>query len=428
MNADLDLDLHINQLKVFKSPSRLKAILAGRGWGKSLYLLTDAIVFCAGYEGKINPRSPQVAALVMPTLVQAKAIHWHPLLNILENSPLVENINRSELRVVFKGKNKPDLLLKGADRQGDRLRGLNLVYCGLDEMQDMHPQVFPEVVFPALGRNKDWQCRAIGTPKGKASYFFQFCKMAYQSRGMRYFHFKSEDNPFFPKENLKKAKLILPARTYRQEHEASWEELEGAIFPSFSSTNIVSGVFGDIYATYLGVDWGDVHPALVVVALTGQGKFFVVDKWENPHAESNTPVTEDELLNEACRLARKWKIFRAFAPDDRPASIMSMRRRGSSQNILGLQKTVGVPRHDPGVMQRYQIADSLFYQQRLFIVDQFKDLKINVQSFHRAKSKEGFLMNEPASGQNDHAIDAGLAYCAAHLEYLYGENLLSSAA
>jgi hypothetical protein len=166
--AELSLVLHKKQLEVFRDPAQLIFILAGRGWGKSMLMLFVAIVFCLTYSEPINPASPQVALIVMPTFKQAKSIFWLPLLNLLELLPIVENVNKSDYRITFSGQ-RPDLLLRGADLQGTRLRGLNLAFVGCDEAQDLDPNVWSTVLQPALSRNKNWRALIIGTPKGKVT-------------------------------------------------------------------------------------------------------------------------------------------------------------------------------------------------------------------------------------------------------------------
>ena len=142
---ELKLSLHKKQLKIFRCNAQVIVLCAGRGFGKSVLMLTRAIAFCLGYSEPINPISPQVALIAMPTLKMARAIHWLPLLNIVEMLPIVERVDKSDFRIIFKGE-RPDLIVRGADRQGDRLRGLNLCFAGLDEFQDFDSSVWDKVL------------------------------------------------------------------------------------------------------------------------------------------------------------------------------------------------------------------------------------------------------------------------------------------
>lgn len=375
----------------------------------------DAITHCIQYQGPPDNH----AVIVCPTLTSAKAIHWPKLERLLKDSKFVEDINRTDRCITFH--NKLRLYLKGADREGDRIRGLNLFYAGLDEMQDIPEPVYTAGIFPAL-RVPGWRVLAIGTPKGKNNFFYKFCKQAYRTATHRYFHYTTEDNPLREPGLVENARLTLPPRIFRQEFEASWEELEGAIFPEFSSHNVVHSIppFERVKAFYLTVDHGDVNPFLAVVALTESKRFYVVDAWSNPH--KNQPVAFETFIHQAERLCDKHNIFRCYAPDDRPGAIESLRRRPHR----ALKTTYAVPRSKPGPLERYQMMDSLFFQKRLFILSQLKDMTNDISSFHRDKDKLGNIIDTPAPNQQDHSIDA-VSYFTSWMEfYLNGDTLRSA--
>ncbi|MBE9110293.1 hypothetical protein IQ273_12810 [Nodosilinea sp. LEGE 07298] len=359
----------------------------------------------------------------MPTLKMARAIHWLPLLAILENCPVVRDINRSDYRISFHGA-RPDLILRGSDNQGDRLRGLNLIWAGLDEFQDVNPNVWGEILFPALARNRDWESLIIGTPKGRASYFFRIHEQALREPDWSYFHFHTSHNPFFPKTHLERARRELPPKVYRQEFEASWEDFDGQILSSISPNHIAQEVPDSFRSVFLGLDWGDVNPCLVVIGLTHQGAYYLLDHWQN---RTGQPVTEVELEKRAGEFCKEYGIYRAYLPDDRPASVLSFRRYGKAQGIPGLQRSIQVQRSKPGVMERATILDSLFYQNRLYFTARTRHLYDIFASYHRAKDKDGNLLNKPADAQDDHAVDA-TAYPIGTIEFKHGDNVLAHAA
>ncbi|MBD2256667.1 hypothetical protein [Pseudanabaena sp. FACHB-2040] len=301
------------------------------------------------------------------------------------------------------------------------MRGLNLIWAGLDEYQDFSPLVWPEIIFPALARNADWESLVIGTPKGRNTHFYKLHEQAIATLGWDYFHFITADNPFFPRENLQRAEQELPPKVYRQEFEASWEDFDGQIFDQLQPRHIVNAPEA-FRGVYLGLDWGDINPALVVIGLTHQGAYYLLDHWQN---RSEEPVTEAHLLDTAAKLCRQYSIYRAYLPDDRPASVMSFRRYGKSYNLPGLQRAVRVQRSKPGVMERATIINSLFYQNRLYLTEKTRHLYDVFASYHRAKDKDGNLLNKPADGQDDHPIDAA-AYCIGTIEYKHGDHVLAA--
>jgi Terminase large subunit, T4likevirus-type, N-terminal len=415
-------EAHEKQRLILESPARLKAVNAARRFGKSEALLREAIAKCLGYKGKMRRGSNKVAMIVMPYLVQAKAVHWQPLLSLLRDAPFVDNINHSELRVKFVG-DRPDLLLKGADNQGDRLRGQDIIWAGLDEYADFHPDVWDYALYPAMAANPDWSAMIIGTPKGKRNHFYEFCKKAYKKHDWQYFHFKTWDNPHVPREFIEEAEATLPPRVFQQEMEADWVNFAGAIFDEFKSSHSIAILPAEFADIFLGADWGQVHPYLAIVGVTQQGRYYVIDHWE----PLVTPTVEDVLIREAVRLCQKWDVRRSFLPDDAPASILAFRQAGDRLGIPGLKRAVAVKRHEPGRMAGYAIMNSLFYQNRLYISQRLIGMKKDIESFHRAKDRNGLLLEETAPGQNNHSIDA-VRHVVSTIEFRHGAGLSAAAA
>ncbi|MEA5447600.1 hypothetical protein VB780_03400 [Leptolyngbya sp. CCNP1308] len=343
-------------------------------------------------------------------------------MNALENCPLVKNINRSDYRISFYG-SRPDLILRGCDNQGDRLRGLNLYASLMDEFQDVGPTVWDEIVFPALARNRDWRALLIGTPKGRTSYFYKIHEQALREPDWSYFHFHTSHNPFFPKTHLERARRELPPKVFRQEFEASWEDFEGALFSAIERHHIATEVPDSFRSVYLGVDWGDINPAMVVVGLTHGGCYYLLDFWKN---DSGLPITEPMLLEQAAKFAKEYNIYRPFLPDDRPGSILSFRRYGKLHSVPALQRSVEVKRSKPSPMERVAIGDSLFYQNRLYFTPKTAALFDEFSSYHREKDSDGNLLNKPAKGQQDHCLDAAM-HVIGTLEFKHGDHVLNFA-
>jgi phage terminase large subunit len=78
-------------------------------------------------------------------------------------------------------------------------------------------------------------------------------------------------------------------------------------------------------------------------------------------------------------------------------------------------------------MERATILDSLFYQNRLFFTQKTKHLYDTFASYHRAKDRDGNLLNKPADNQDDHAVDA-TAYPIGTIEFRQGDNVFAKAA
>lgn len=97
-----------------------------------------------------------------PFLKQAKAIAWSRIKHYARQLPGTE-VNESELWVRFRH-NGARVQINGGDNP-DGLRGLRLDGVILDEVAQMRPEVWNEIVQPALSDRMGWAC-FIGTPHG----------------------------------------------------------------------------------------------------------------------------------------------------------------------------------------------------------------------------------------------------------------------
>ncbi|WP_427162619.1 hypothetical protein ACQFX9_14350 [Aliinostoc sp. HNIBRCY26] len=402
MKNVFNLSLHKKQKQVFLDPKRFKLLISGRRFGKSRLLLTSVLVAALSFNQPIDPASPPVCLIVMPTLKACRAIHWEPLLNLLEGQPFVESISRTDFRVKLKG-GKPDILLRGADNQGDSLRGLKIAYVGVDEVQDFPLKAWQDVLYPALADTPNSKALLIGTPKGKTHWLYNFHLEAKLNKDWSYYHFVTKDNPFVPRSFLRKAELTLPPKSYRQEMEASFEDFDGQIFDQLSNKHFTTSILSEV-TYYIGVDWGDTNPAIAVIGLTKDySKFYIIDSWYN---STGQPVVQDEVLNKVANFCTKYNVRRCYLPDDRPASIKAARNLGKQRNIEGLLRTKQVNRNATKVMEGCEIINSLFYQDRLFIKDSLSEVKSQFQDYHRATNGSGNIVNKPAENQTDHLVDA----------------------
>lgn len=402
--------LHRAQLTVFSDNHRFKLLVAGRRFGKSLALLTTAITKVVQFDQYINPMSPPVCMIVMPTLKAARAIHWEPLLKILENSPFIKSISRTDFRIKFYG-NKPDLLVRGADNHGDSLRGLKLYWVGIDEVQDLSPKAWSEVLYPALADTPGSSALLIGTPKGKTHWLYNLSLEAQTSTDWGFFHYVTKDNPTIPISYLREAKRTLPPKVYNQEFRASFEDFDGQILDQFTREHIVSSA-PDNLNYYIGADWGDINCALSVIGVDSNfNNFYVVDSW---YKGTGQPITQDEFLTQLAAYSKKYNAYRVYLPDDRPAAIVAARLLGKREGIKGLERSVQVDRNSIGIMQGCDIINSLLFQNRLTVLNRNKQLIDQWQNYHRATNSAGELINKPASNQVDHLVDAP-RYCISTL-------------
>lgn len=216
--ANLQVKLHEKQLEVFNDTTRFRIVAAGRRFGKSRLaawmLLIEAL-----------KSTSKDVFYVAPTYQQAKDILWGLLKELGHEVIKSAHENTSVLTLV----NNRKIYLKGADRP-DTLRGVGLAFCVIDEYADIKPNVWEQILRPALA---DVQGGAlfIGTPKGR-NHFYELYQFAESKKDKQWagFHYSSYDNPLIPASEIEAAKNSMSSFAFRQEFLASFEAASRDIF------------------------------------------------------------------------------------------------------------------------------------------------------------------------------------------------------
>jgi len=214
--AELNIDLHPAQLKIFHSDKRFKIVAAGRRFGKS-YLSAWLLLINA-----IQSEDKDVF-YIAPTFQQAKDIMWGMLKELGKDLIAAAHENTAVLTLI----NGRKIFLKGSDRP-ETLRGVGLTYVVLDEYASMKPVVWEQIIRPTLADVRGGAL-FIGTPAGK-NHFFDLYKDALEDEDWDAFQFTSVDNPFLPKDEIDASRKTMSSMSFRQEFEASFETFTGGIF------------------------------------------------------------------------------------------------------------------------------------------------------------------------------------------------------
>lgn len=156
LRVRLPFPLRPYQHEAWRSLKRFSVLVWHRRGGKTVFGVKRCAT-AACFTGKSNARFGYVA----PYYRQAKEIAWAYLHQMLRDIPEAR-FNESELQVELP--NGAHVRLYGADNP-DSLRGLYFDGIVLDEVADMKPQVWGEIIRPALADREGWAL-FIGTPKG----------------------------------------------------------------------------------------------------------------------------------------------------------------------------------------------------------------------------------------------------------------------
>lgn len=411
----MKLRLYSKQFSVLKSKASLKLVVAGRGSGKSTTIITTAIHRCLSYKSR-NTTSTYEALIVSPTLRMARKTFWLPLLNILEGTPYITKIDKSNLQITFN--NGIILSLDSAEGNGERIRGKNLIWCAIDEAQDVSPNMLDEIILPCFRSSfTPVDVLICGTPKGKAHHFYKLYQRVLSTLNWEYHHFLSSDRPTYPRSILKQAKASLPPRIYRQEYEASWEDAPGALLDNFSDHHIIPPEATPRYfdSIWFSNDNGSANPAISVIGVVNN-KHYIIDSWCNPNPLLN--VTVDQIIQQLHQFLNQYQSQAASInirfPDDRKDIVLSCQNYGRKYNLIPFRKTISIPRNNPGPIARANIVNTLFYQDRCFILSTLTQEIEELRGYHRAKNSIGEFIEKVAEGQVDHFVDSVL-YCLALL-------------
>jgi len=216
--VDLDIELLPWQQEVWADDTRFKIVAAGRRTGKSR-LAAWLLIVNALQAGKGH------VFYVAPTQGQARDIMWQTLLEL--GHPVISgsHINNLQIKLV----NGATISLKGADRP-ETMRGVSLKFLVLDEYADMKPDVFEQILRPALADQKGC-AMFIGTPMGR-NHFYDLYKYAEIDDDPTYkaWHFTSYDNPLLDPGEIDIAKKSMSSYAFRQEFMASFEARGSEMF------------------------------------------------------------------------------------------------------------------------------------------------------------------------------------------------------
>jgi len=216
--TDLKVELLPWQQEVYNDPTRFKVIAAGRRTGKSRLAAWALILNClSGKKGQVF--------YVAPTQGQARDIMWQMLLELGHSVISSSHVNNLQIKFV----NGALLTLKGADRP-ETMRGVSLKFLVMDEYADMKPEVWEQILRPALADQKG-SAMFIGTPMGRNHFYelYTYAKISEDSTFAGY-HFTSYDNPLLDPNEIKAAEKSMSTFSFRQEFMASFEAQGSELF------------------------------------------------------------------------------------------------------------------------------------------------------------------------------------------------------
>jgi len=274
--ADLNFPLLPWQQEVFADKTRFKVIAAGRRCGKSRLAATTLII-----EALKCPAGSAVL-YVSPTMGQSRQIIWDLLLEIGREVISGSHVNNLDITMI----NGARIYVRGADRP-DTLRGVSLTYAVLDEVADIKPEAWEQVIRASLS-DKKGRCMMIGTPKGR-NWFYDMFNLGKEGSDPEWksWHFTTQDNPLIDPTEIESAKKTLSSFAFKQEYLASFDNAGSDVF---KEDWIKYGVEPEHGSYFIAIDLAGFEEvakqaanakkrldesAIAVVKVTDDGKWFI---------------------------------------------------------------------------------------------------------------------------------------------------------
>lgn len=225
---------------------RYAVVVCHRRAGKTVGLLNDTIVRA------LTPRADglrQQFAYMAPTQSQARAVAWAYLKEFTACFAKCGGYKALEQHLSItlpdpRDTNKPGstILLVGAEN-AERLRGLFLDGCVIDEAADIADSVVTTIIRPALADRQGWLTLA-GTLKGVDDFLNRSLEIA-ERAPLLYFRMvlKASDSGLLPPEELRDLKMSMSEEAYEVEMECNVHAaVSGRIFLPYLNAQQVTRV------------------------------------------------------------------------------------------------------------------------------------------------------------------------------------------
>jgi len=201
-----------HQKAVHKNLKRFNVLVCHRRFGKTVLCINELLK-----KAMQNTLSRPRYYYLAPTYSMAKRTAWDYLkeyTNVLPNVTYHETELRADLP------NGARIQLLGCERP-DSLRGLYIDGVVLDEVAQMPPRLWTEIIRPALSDREGFMI-AIGTPQGHNS-FHQLYDHAMHQDDWYAETFKASDTNIISELELNEAKALMPEEIYDAEFECSFD-------------------------------------------------------------------------------------------------------------------------------------------------------------------------------------------------------------
>ena len=239
--------------------SRIKGAFAGKRGGKTEVGAVNAIML-QQQKRNYDPdgMDPFLGAIIAPTHDMLRRLSLRKFMSYAK--PFIADHNKSNNEITW----QDDSLIYGLSAsKPERIEGIKAHWIWLDEVFQMSEQLFLE----CRARLSDTRGYLICT--GSLGVQFVNPKLHWAHKYFKEiddphtkcFEWGTEDNPYFPQDELENLKHILDPQTYRAMYTINWDITpKTAVYHEFNEDNIISGYsYNPLLPTYVSIDWGWAH-------------------------------------------------------------------------------------------------------------------------------------------------------------------------
>lgn len=271
------------QKQLLGAETRYSIFVAGRRSGKSEVVAWDIF-----FKALKHPNKD--IAYIAPTYGQAKDIMFTRLRKSIPTEYIQRVYASSPPKVTFV--NGCTVHIYGS-KNAEAIRGMGFVHVYFDETADIALEVWTEVMQPTLAQTRGG-ATFIGTPKGKANWFFELWQQSAHDDDWTRVICTTLQAGTVHHDEIERARRLLDERTFRQEYEASFESLGSLVYYAFNDECVVEERPLD-YGRGLVMAWdfnsGEKPMAVCILQEQNDGVYMVVKDFQ--HKYTNT----EEMCN-----------------------------------------------------------------------------------------------------------------------------------
>lgn len=397
------------QIAFMQSTARIRGAFAGRRAGKTEVGAVEVTRCLHEKRGwKPSPIDPYTAIIVAPTGDMLRRLSMKKFLAYSAGyrKPGVAGYHLTNQEGAFT--NGAVFMGISGDRP-QRMEGVKANLIWIDEVLQVKEQLFLE----AIARVSDQQgliilTGSLGTdyPNPKAHWAYKYLKQT-PLEGSECFEWGTEDNPYFPRAEIRRLKDMLDPVTYRQMFTLTWDgSRTNSVFEDFDDLNILKAyTVRPELQTFICVDWGFAHP-------------MAVGFWQYDRG-NDTAVQFDEIVVTRTMLDQLWdaiavKIaFHKIRVSEWFCDIAGTQEREQTgrSNVRWFKEKHGIDFRfrvssvGQGVsLVRSYIKDGMA-RRRMFFVEGACPKTIDCMRTYRYQDKDGVIVNENPVKQDDDPVD-----------------------